>query len=126
MEHAESRSETYDALVAGCEAFLRHSQLPEYRRIVMVDAPSVLGTAEWKAMDDEHTTSSLREALNEAAAERESVTIDVDAATEALSGAMNQLSSWIVTRPRAEAPETTARAVAVVRALLASILGLAG
>lgn len=116
----------WDAIVAGCLAFLRASQDPAYRRIVLVDAPAVLGTDAWRELDDLHTTSSLREGLAEVARagpEVESTAgarigpdaestaggrigpdVAIGPAAEALSGAMNQLSLWVAGgNPLAEA-----------------------
>jgi AcrR family transcriptional regulator len=39
------------AFVAGCEAWLDVATTPAYQRIAVVDAPAVLGVAEWHAID---------------------------------------------------------------------------
>lgn len=92
LERAEAELDAWDALFAGCRAFIRSSIRPEYRRIVMIDAPSVLGIDEWHELDRRYTTSTLKAALEELP--QASALGDLDALTEALSGAMNQLSLW--------------------------------
>lgn len=113
LEKAEAQSDPWEALVAGCSAFIRYSLRQEYRRIVMIDAPSVLGIDEWHELDRKYTTSTLKAALKELP--RSHALGDIDAVTEALSGAMNQLSLW------AGADGTVGRAEEMVRTLLMTL-----
>lgn len=113
LEHAEAESDPWKALVAGCIAFIRFSLREEYRRIIMIDAPSVLGIDEWHELDRRYTTSTLKEGLEELPQAK--ALGDLDALTEALSGAMNQLSLW------AGAEGSVARSERMVRVLLAML-----
>ena len=93
---------------AGCHAFLRHSQDPSYQRIVLLEAPAVLGTELWQQKDYLGTTVLLTEALEDLAesavgtgaadtgyAHRPKPALPSSRGTaEALSGAMNSLSLW--------------------------------
>lgn len=103
-------------LRAGCDVFLQAAGDETFRRIVLLDAPAVLGWEKWKAIDDRTTARSLREglaALRDAGALR---TDDIEALAAGLSGAMNELSLWIVAHP---APaEALRRAREVVRGML--------
>ncbi len=113
LEKAEAQSDPREALLAGCAAFIRYSLRQEYRRIVMIDAPSVLGIDEWHDLDRKYTTSTLKAALEELP--RSHALGDIDALTEALSGAMNQLSLW------AGAEGTVGRAEEMIRTLLMTL-----
>lgn len=114
LEAAATEAEPWEALLSGCIAFLRHSLGREYRQIVMLDAPSVLGIDEWHALDREYTSAPLQQALAEMlGATRDA---DLEALTEALSGSMNQLSIW------AGAEGSIDRAEAMVRRLLEAMV----
>jgi AcrR family transcriptional regulator len=48
---ARAESDSMDAFVAGCAAWLDFAVRPDYQRIAVVDAPAVLGAAEWHEID---------------------------------------------------------------------------
>ncbi len=105
------------ALEAGSRAFLEAPQSRAYQRIVLVDGAAVLGPVEWRALDDEYTTSTLVDAF-EAFATRAvgaHALFEPRAAAAAFSGAMNELSRWIADGNELEA------AVAVVNQLLSTL-----
>lgn len=82
-----------EAFLYGTRGFLTESQSPEYQRIILLDAPAVLGMKKWQAIDDEYTTSTLVNVFTQL--KRESDTCDPAVLAQAFSGAMNQLSRWI-------------------------------
>ncbi len=82
-----------EALLYGTRGFLTESQSPEYQRIILLDAPAVLGVKKWQTIDDEHTTSTLVNVFSEL--KKESDTYDPIVLAQVFSGAMNQLSCWI-------------------------------
>lgn len=92
---ADAATTRWEALVAGCRAFLQASHHPRYQQIILTDAPAVLGTAQWNELDHRYTTQSLVEILQELIHEETITMPDAEAGAEALSGAMNQLSRWI-------------------------------
>ena len=94
LRRANRESEPLQSLLEGSREFLRLSQNTEYRRIVLIDAPAVLGIDEWQKLDNEYTTATLREALNDLVRSRELTIPDPEAMAQALSGAMNQLALW--------------------------------
>jgi AcrR family transcriptional regulator len=51
LEAARSATTTLEAFVAGCAAYLDFAVRPDWQRIAVVDAPAVLGAAEWHAID---------------------------------------------------------------------------
>lgn len=77
-------------LRAGSHAFLDAITSGAAVRILLIDAPSVVGWQEWRRLDAENSAAHLRDALTYAG-----VTEDLlDATTAQLSGAMNEASLW--------------------------------
>ena len=60
---ADAQREPWDRFTTGCRAFLTASTAPDVGRIMLVDGPSVLGWAEWRAMDEAASGRHLVEAL---------------------------------------------------------------
>lgn len=122
LEHADKGDGPWDALIKGCEAFIEYSQRDEYLRIVLIDAPVVLGIEDWKSIDDTYTTSTLREGFEELSALEHIDVPDAEVLAEALSGAMNQVSLWAATQPAARSGpgniSPTDRAKATIAKLL--------
>lgn len=62
-------TDPYDALVAGLDAFLDHCLLPSTVRIALEQAPSVLGWAEWREIDNRYglglVTAALQAAIDD-------------------------------------------------------------
>jgi AcrR family transcriptional regulator len=59
-------SDAWRQLIAGCEAFLDACRDRETRRIVLIDAPSVLGWEEWRQIDAAHGLGLLTRGLQSA------------------------------------------------------------
>jgi len=51
MRTAMSRSGALDAFMAACRTYLDHAEDPAFARIVMIDAPVVLGVEGWRQRD---------------------------------------------------------------------------
>ncbi len=113
---AEAAGEGWDGLRAGCDVFLQAAADETFRRIVLLDAPAVLGWDAWKSVDDRTTASSLREGLAALAEDGALKTDDIEALAAGLSGAMNELSLWIAAQPSPH--DALARARSVVHQLL--------
>lgn len=67
VERIEARAgpiaDPFEAVLAGCEAFLDVALDDEFRQIALVDGPVVLGWSQWRAIDDEFGVGSLIEGL---------------------------------------------------------------
>lgn len=114
---ATEAGDDWSGLVAGCLAFLRDSQEPAYRRIVMLDAPAVLGPRAWRELDDRYTNAPLREVLGSLSESGVVRGLSPAATAEALSGAMIGLSLWVAAGSSlAEAEETLLRLLQALRA----------
>jgi AcrR family transcriptional regulator len=52
-----------ERLLAGARTALRLSQAPEYMRVVLIEAPAILGQDEWKKIDSELALASIEPGL---------------------------------------------------------------
>lgn len=104
---AEAGATPKKALESGCRTFLQASQSPAYHRIILTDAPAVLGIPTWQELDYHYTTRLLADALRELDSAGEIDVPETEAAAQALSGAMNQLSLWIASGNSFQEAEAT-------------------
>jgi AcrR family transcriptional regulator len=63
---SEGNSDAWSQLIGGCEAFLDACRDGETRRIVLIEAPSVLGWEEWRQVDAAHGLGLLTRGLQSA------------------------------------------------------------
>jgi AcrR family transcriptional regulator len=67
-EAAKAATDPVEALRAGCAAWLAMAAAdPVVRRIVLIDAPGVIGWHAWRALDARYTLGLIRAALSRAA-----------------------------------------------------------
>ncbi len=113
--------DAWDVLKAGCRAFLEASLAPQVRRILLVDAPAVVGWEAWRQTDAEGAFPLLHEGLAQLQREGALQGLSVDGLAYLLSGAMNEAALWI-----AQSDQPDAALDAAVRSLDALIDGLRG
>jgi AcrR family transcriptional regulator len=101
--------DAYALLRAGCLAWVELAGDPVVRRILLIDAPAVLGWHQWRAMDERNTLGAIRTALTAMAAEGRLPTSLVDMFAHLLLASMNELALVIAT---AEEPSTAMRQAA--------------
>jgi AcrR family transcriptional regulator len=106
LEAAENEGDSWSALRAGCHAFLDACTDPTVRRVVLLDAPAVLGWEHWREVDARHGLGLLKEGLQEAMEEGAIRDRPVDPVAHLLLGAMNEAAMWIA---RSGEPETALR-----------------
>lgn len=111
-------ADPWEQLIAGCAAFLEASRDPQVQRIMLVDAPAVLGWAAWRELDAQYSMKSLREVLEALRTRGELVPLSLDALAHLLSGAMNEAALWIA---QSDQPSALADAVEALRHLLQSL-----
>lgn len=93
---ADGRSDDpWDGLMLGCRRFLAAACEPAVQRIVLQDAPSVLGLDTWRTADEEHSTYLLRERLRELSALGQLGTVDPDTLANMINGALNEIAIHI-------------------------------
>lgn len=108
---AEAHEEPWQQLIAGCRAFLAASSDSDLQRIMLIDAPTVLGWNEWRAMDEASSAHHLTEALESLIASGDLAPQPVEPLARLLSGAMNEAAVWLAQSPSAAALEATMTAL---------------
>ena len=110
VEDSENATDSWGELIAGCRAFLAASIDPNLQRILLIDAPSVLGWAAWRQLDAEYGTRLLREILEVLAHQGIIKPRSLEAQVHLLTGAMNEASLWITQSPQPEQALAAAQA----------------
>ncbi|MDQ3578291.1 MAG: TetR/AcrR family transcriptional regulator, partial [Actinomycetota bacterium] len=64
---AQAQADLAEGLKAGCLAWLQLAIDPAVQRIVLVDAPVVVGWTRWRTIDDQHTLGATKAALRQVA-----------------------------------------------------------
>lgn len=109
-------------LSAGSHAFLDAITAAPVVRVLLVDAPAVIGWAQWRDLDAENSMVHLGEALS-----RVGVPDDLlEAMTAQLSGAMNEAALWLAERSDCSGgpdPESRRAAHRVLDRLLEAVVG---
>ncbi|GAA3131110.1 TetR/AcrR family transcriptional regulator [Streptosporangium carneum] len=94
---ADAEPDLWDQLVAGCHAFLTASADPDVQRIMLIDAPAVLGWNEWRALDEAASARHLSDALTHLIEAGVIARQPVAPLVRLLSGAMNEAALWLAT-----------------------------
>lgn len=90
---AEAQADPVDGLIAGSLAFIDHTARPEALRILLIEAPSVLGWPRWNEIDRAHGFGLLVEGAR-AAVEAGALSGDPEVLAHLLNGALNQAVVW--------------------------------
>jgi AcrR family transcriptional regulator len=104
---AEATGDPRSSLQAGCLAWLQRLRDPVVRRIVLVDAPAVVGWARWREIDECHWFGLLKSALAESLPPSRLDATSLDVLAHMLLAALNELAFVIA---RADDPEAAAHA----------------
>lgn len=110
-EAAERHDDPWEQLLAGCRAFLATGSDPEIQRIMLVDAPTVLGWNEWRALDESTSARHLAEALAALITAGVIAPQPVEPLARLLSGAMNEAALWLARSPEPAALDATMMAL---------------
>ncbi|ROR72964.1 TetR/AcrR family transcriptional regulator [Bogoriella caseilytica] len=94
-------------LRAGSHAFLEATTHPSVARILLIDAPAVIGWQEWRELDAQHSGAHLREILVQAGEAQ----VSAEPLAVQLSGAMNEAALWLAQRPGDSAASQSAHGV---------------
>lgn len=90
---ADAAPNAFDGLVAGCLSFLDFMFSPQVRRILILDAPSVLGWEAWNEMDRRHGFGLLIEGV-QAAVDAGELAGDPLTLAVMINGALNYGVVW--------------------------------
>jgi AcrR family transcriptional regulator len=120
VEAASGAADPAEALRAGCEAWVRIAAEPEVRRIVLLDAPGVVGWARWREIDEQYGFGNLKAALA-AIAEDGRLDADlVDLFAHMILAALNEIALIVAQSP--DRADATRRAQSAVDQLLTKFL----
>ncbi|MCB2192811.1 MAG: TetR/AcrR family transcriptional regulator [Deltaproteobacteria bacterium] len=81
-------------LIAGNDQFLAACLDPGARRILLRDAPAVLGWEEWRSIDEAHVLGRYRDFLGQLMEQGVLRPLPVDALAHIISGAANEAALW--------------------------------
>lgn len=98
------------ALRAGCLAWIRLAGDPVVQRIVLIDAPAVLGWQRWREIEEHHALGLLRGALQWSAEEGRLDAELVDVFAHVILATMNELALLIARAPDRQVAQRTAEA----------------
>ena len=90
---ADAQRDPVDGLIAGSLAFVAHVSRPVALRILLIEAPSVLGWARWNELDAAHGFGLLVQGVREAVAAG-ALEGDPDVLAHLLNGGLNQAVVW--------------------------------
>lgn len=71
-------------------AFIDFVSEDDFRQIILIDGPSVLGWARWREIDAEYSFKQLRQGIDALLAEKVFKDFDADALSTLLSGSLNE------------------------------------
>ncbi|MCI2237989.1 TetR/AcrR family transcriptional regulator [Paenibacillus sp. TRM 82003] len=110
VQHAAQAAgeDAWEQLVAGCRAFLTASTQAGVRRLLLVEAPAVLGWARWRELDARHSRRLLHEGVRELLGAGRlrtgpGIGVEAGAVVAVLSGAMDEAASWAASSPDPQA-----------------------
>ncbi|QXW92908.1 TetR/AcrR family transcriptional regulator [Rothia aeria] len=104
---ARSCATPWEELVEGSKTFILASIEPNVRRIMLVDAPAVLGWHEWRALDESSSMVLLADILKTLMEQEIIAKQSVEPLSHLLSGAMNEAALWLAETDSPDALEDT-------------------
>lgn len=85
-----NETDPFNLQISGNNAFLEAASRQEVRRILLIDAPAVLGWDAWRRLDEEHTLGSYKELLRILSEKGLIKPVSLDALAHIISGAANE------------------------------------
>lgn len=108
-ERADSVSDPWKSLVAGCDAFLDVVADRALVRVLFLDGPAVLGLEEWDAIEREHGFQSLVEGIEAAIKHGALPRRPAEPLAVLLNGALNEAVYWAARQDDRELAVKSAR-----------------
>lgn len=94
-QKADSVQDIWQQLLFGCIAFVECATKVENKRIVLIDAPSMLDWQEWKKNDSAYAENSLLYQLTLCMEQKLLLPLDIHCLASMISGALNELALYI-------------------------------
>lgn len=124
MAAAEPARDPTDALALGFDAFLETVLDPDVQRILIIDAPAVMGLARFTELDERYALAAIVAALRDAEADGALEVGDVETLARLLIGALTRGAMLIA---NSTSPRQTRDAVSSeMRRLLEGLAGAGG
>jgi AcrR family transcriptional regulator len=111
MLAARNVTDPIEALRAGTRAFLRLAADPAIGRIVLTDAPTVLGWARWREIDERHAFGILKRAVAGTPVAKRITQDEQDALAHVLLAALIELAMIVARSDTPRAAQGTAQTV---------------
>lgn len=89
-----------EQLRLGCMAFLDACLDPAVRRVVLIEAPVVLGWAQWREIDAQHGLSLVTHALEAVVAAGQMPPVSIEPLAHLLLGALNEAALLVAHAPK--------------------------
>jgi AcrR family transcriptional regulator len=104
LEATRDVTDAREEMRIGIELFLAHCQRPDFRRIVVSDAPAALGWTRWKALEDKYFLGAIEAAVEGLAAVGYDIS-SVKVTSRLLLAALNEAGQLVAAarHPHAEA-----------------------
>jgi AcrR family transcriptional regulator len=103
-------TDTLERLRAGSQAWLQMALEPAVQRITLLDPPTVLGWARWRALDEQHTLGGLRASFRALAREGRIPAGQEELLAHMLLAALNEAALFIACAEAQKVALATARA----------------
>lgn len=101
-----AQTDPLDQLIAGNDEFLAACLDPAARRILLVDAPAVLGWDQWRAIDEANVLGAYKRTLRQMMDAGVLRPLPADALAHIISGAANEAAIWAA---QTDDPQTALR-----------------
>lgn len=92
-----------EQLRLGCMAFLDACLDPAVRRVVLIEAPVVLGWDQWREIDAQHGLSLVTHALEAVVASGQMAPVAIEPLAHLLLGALNEAAMLVAHAPKPKA-----------------------
>jgi AcrR family transcriptional regulator len=92
IKAATRSADGVEALKTACMAWIRLARDPSVSRIVLIDAPSILGWVRWRQIDEEHSFGVVKAGLRAAAKRNLLPEPMIDTVGHILLAALNELA----------------------------------
>lgn len=106
-----AQTDPWQGFLVGCQAFLDACLEPAVQRIVLLDAPSVLGWETWRRVDAEYGLGLVRHSLQAAIAARYIDPLPVEPLAHIILGALNEAALLIARADDVQSARTEIGAV---------------
>ena len=100
MLAAAGSPDAAEQLRLGCMAFLDACLDPAVRRVVLIEAPVVLGWEQWREIDAQHGLSLVTHALEAVVASGQMPPVAVEPLAHLLLGALNEAALLVANAPK--------------------------